>query len=88
MCIKLLHWCLTLCDLMDCNPPGSSVHGDSSGKNTGAGCQALLQGIFLIQGLNLQLLCLLYWQTGSLSLMSPGKVTRLYAQNLRLSTYK
>ena len=27
--------CLTLCNLMDCNPPGSSVHGDSPGKNTG-----------------------------------------------------
>ena len=30
---------------MDCSPPGSSVHGDSPGKNTGAGCHALLQGI-------------------------------------------
>ena len=29
--------CLTLCDPMDCSPPGSSVHGDSPGKNTGAG---------------------------------------------------
>ena len=28
--------CLTLCDPMDCSPPGSSVHGDSPGKNTGA----------------------------------------------------
>ena len=33
-------------------PPGSSVHGDSPGKNTGVGCHALLQGIFLTQGLN------------------------------------
>ena len=33
----------------DCNPPGSSVHGDSPGKNTGMGCHALLQGIFLIK---------------------------------------
>ena len=31
------------------------------GKNTGAGCQFLLQGIFLIQGLNLHLQCLLHW---------------------------
>ena len=42
----------TLCDPMDCNLPGSSVHGDSPGKNTGVGCHALLQGIFLSQGLN------------------------------------
>ena len=32
--------------LMDCSPPGFSVHGDSPGKNTGMGCHALLQGIF------------------------------------------
>ena len=35
----------TLCDPMDCSPPGSSVHGDSLGKNTGVGCHALLQGL-------------------------------------------
>ena len=33
-----------------CNPPGSSVHGDSPGKNTGAGGHAFLQGIFPTQG--------------------------------------
>ena len=37
---------------MDCSLPGSSVHGDSPGKNTGVGCHALLQGIFLTQGSN------------------------------------
>ena len=25
-----------------CSPPGSSVHEDSPGKNTGVGCHALL----------------------------------------------
>ena len=35
--------CLTLCDPMGCSPPGSSVHGDSPGKNTRVGCHALLQ---------------------------------------------
>ena len=44
--------CPTLCDPMDCSPPGSSVHGDSLGKNTGVGCHAVLQGIFPIQGSN------------------------------------
>ena len=42
----------TLCDPMDCTPLGSSVHGDSPGKNTGVGCHALLQGIFPTQELN------------------------------------
>ena len=37
---------------MDCSPPGSSVHGDCPGNNTGVGCHALLQGIFSTQGLN------------------------------------
>ena len=45
----------TLCDPMDCSPPGSSDHGDSPGKNTGVGCHALLQGIFQTQGSNLSL---------------------------------
>ena len=44
--------CPILCSLMDCNLTGFSVHGDSPGKNTGVGCHALLQGIFLTQGLN------------------------------------
>ena len=42
--------CLTLCDLMDCTLPGSSVHGDTPRKNTGVVCHALLQGIFPTQG--------------------------------------
>ena len=37
---------------MDCSLPGSPVHGDSPGKNTGMGCHALLQGIFPTQGSN------------------------------------
>ena len=36
--------CLTLWNPMDYSPPGSSVYGDSPGKNTGVGCHALLQG--------------------------------------------
>ena len=44
--------CLTLCNSMDCSPPGSSVHGDSPGKSTGVGSHALLQGIFPTRGSN------------------------------------
>ena len=49
----------------------ASLPWDSSGKNTGVGCHALLQGIFLTQGSNLWLLQLLHcrrilyrWATG------------------------
>ena len=31
---KSLQLCLTLCNPMDCSPPGSSVYRDSPGKNT------------------------------------------------------
>ena len=44
--------CPTLCDPMDCRPPGSSVPGDFPGKNTGVGCHGLLQGFFPTQGSN------------------------------------
>ena len=44
--------CLTLCDPMDYSLPGSSVHGDFPGKNTGVDCHAFLQGIFPTQGSN------------------------------------
>ena len=64
--------CPTLCDPMDCSSPGSSLHGDSPGKNTGGGCHFLLQGIFLTQGLDP---CLLHWQAESLPLAPPGKPT-------------
>ena len=42
--------CVTLCDPINCGPLGSTVHGDSPGKNTGVGCHALLEGIFPTQG--------------------------------------
>ena len=64
--------CPTLCNLMDFSLPGSSIHGDSPGKNTGVGCYFLHQGIFPTQGLNL---CLLLWQADSLPLSHLGSPT-------------
>ena len=51
MCL-VAQLCPTLRYPIDCSLPGSSVHGDSPGKNTGVGCHALLQGIFPTQGSN------------------------------------
>ena len=64
-----------LCDPVDRSPPGSSVHGrnPAPGRNTGVGCHALLQGIFLTQGLNLSLLRLLHRPASTLLLASPRK---------------
>ena len=44
-------------------------------KKTGVDCHALLQGIFLTQGLNLSLQ---HWQAGSLLLAPPGKCGASY----------
>ena len=44
--------CPTLCEPMSCSPAGSSIHGDSPGKNIGVGCHALLQVISPTQGWN------------------------------------
>ena len=52
VCVLVAQLCPTLCHPIDCSPPGSSVHADSPGKNTGVGCHALLQGIFMTQGPN------------------------------------
>ena len=46
----------------------------SPGKDTGVGCHAHLQGIFLAQGSNPSLLSFLHWQAGSLPLVQPGYI--------------
>ena len=56
---KSLQLYLILWDPLDCSPPGSSVHGNSPGH-------VLLQEIFLTQGSNPCVFCLLHWQTSSL----------------------
>ena len=76
VCAQLLQSCPTLCDPMDCSPPGSSVHGDSAGRNSGVGCHALLEGIFLTQGSNLRLLCLLHCRQFIHQLSYPGSPIR------------
>ena len=38
-----------LCDLMDCRPARLLCQWDYPGKNTGVGCNFVLQGIFLTQ---------------------------------------
>ena len=82
-CGCVCYSCPTLCDPMDGSQPGSSVHGIFQARNTGVGCHTLLQGIFLTQGWNSCLLCLLHGQTGSLPLPPPGKLN-IYIQLIHL----
>ena len=42
----------TLCNALDCSPPGSSLQEIFSSKNTVVGCHFLLQGIFPTQEFN------------------------------------
>ena len=44
--------CLTLCEPMDCSPPGSFCPLNSPGKNIRVGSHSLLQGIFPTKGSN------------------------------------
>ena len=69
---KSLQSCPTLCDPIDSSHQAPPSLGFSS-KNTGVGCHAVLHGIFLTQGSNPRLFCLLPWEAGSLSLEPPGK---------------
>ena len=59
---------LTLCDPMDCSPPGLSVHRFAS-RNTGMSCHFPLVRIFKTQGLNP---CLLHEQMDTLPLSHLG----------------
>ena len=60
MCL-ITHLCLTLCNLMDCSPPGSSVNGILQAR--------ILEGVAISnQGSNPRLLHLLHWQEDSLPL--------------------
>ena len=48
------------CDPMDCSLPNSSVHGILQARILEWVAHSLLQGIFLTEGSNLCLLCLLH----------------------------
>ena len=66
--------CLTLCDPMDCSPPGSSVHGISQARILEWVAIFFFQGIFPTQGSNS---CLLHWQADSLPLNHQGSPRKL-----------
>jgi len=61
-CCLVTQLCLTLCDPVDCSPPGSSVYGISQARILEWVAISFFQGIFLAQGLNSHPLD---WQTDS-----------------------
>ena len=73
VCAQSLESYPNLCDCLDCSLPGSSVHGILQERILEWVAIPSSRGIFLTQGLNPCLLCLLHWQLGSLPLVPPGK---------------
>ena len=74
MCARtmMLQFCWTLCDPVDCSPPGSSVRGIPQAR--------ILEWVAMPSSRDLPnagiepcLLCLPHWQAGSLSPVPPGK---------------
>ena len=65
---KLLQSCPTLCNHIDCSLPGFSAHGILQARILEWIASLSFRGIFLTQGSNSCLLCLLYWQVNSLPL--------------------
>ena len=68
---KSLQSCLTLCDPMDCSPPGSSFQRSLQARILEWVAMLSFRGISLTQGLSPCLSCLLHWQ--SLPLAPLGK---------------
>ena len=60
VCDKSLQSCSTLCDPMDCSPPGSSVHGILQARILEWVAMPSSRGVFPTQGLSSCLLCLLH----------------------------
>ena len=60
-CCSAVKQCPALCNLMDCNLPGFSVHGTLQAKILECIAIPFSRGIFPTQESNLHLLCLLEW---------------------------
>ena len=69
--------CQTLCNPMDCSPPGSSVHGTSQARILEWVANFVLQVTFPTLGLNPSVLCLQRWQADSFPLVPLGKPSLL-----------
>ena len=71
MCVHALSY-LTLCDSVDCSPPGSSIHGIFQARILKWVAVSSSRRSSPTQGLNLHLLHLLHWQANSLPLSHQG----------------
>ena len=72
---KLIQSCLTLCDFMDCSPPGSSVHGILQTRILEWVTMPSSKGSSWPRDRNHIFYVSLRWQVGSWPLEPPGKPT-------------
>ena len=87
MCVCSVAQCATLCNPMNCSPPGSSVHGISQARILEWVTISYSKGFFSTQRLNPPLSRLLHWQGDSLPLChlgSPSIKSDRKANNVRL----
>ena len=77
MYAKSLQSCLILFDSMDCNLPGSSVHGILQARILEWVAMPSFSRSFPARLSNPYLWCFLCWQVGSLPLVPPGKSTKI-----------
>ena len=75
LCAKLLQSCLTLCDPMDCSPPGSFVHGIFQAKILERVAMPSPRGSSRPGTNSASPKSLLHRQVGSLPLVTPGLCT-------------
>ena len=80
----LSHLCVRLSGLLSTRP---LCPLDSPDQNNGVGCHDLCQEIFPTQESSPHILCLLHWQAGSLSLVSPGKPLHMVHSFFKLFIY-
>ena len=84
VCVQL---CQTLCNLMDCSLPGSSVHESFQARILEWVAISYSKEIFLTQGSNLSLLHLLHWQAVSLPLSHMGRLTPMTTAAINNGNY-
>ena len=70
LCAKLLQLCLTLCNPMDCSPPGSSVYGILQTRILEWVNISYYREYFQPRDQTHISLCLLHWQAGSSPLVT------------------
>ena len=74
---KSLQSCLTLCDPVDCSPPGCSIHGILQARILERVAVTSSRGSSPTQGSDPSLLYILHWQAGSLPPAPPRKPTNV-----------